>query len=125
MLTSWRRDRKIRGVLRGIARQRVVAILPGNIRVVEKALKRTETNEAALATCMMRGWVGVLEENVPVGDLTPEGALPTGALYSRTETQYRLTEGGWAAINRAHMWLLTNVALAALAIVAAVVIAFH
>lgn len=123
MFTSWKRERTIRGVLRGIARQRVVMVLSGNVKVLEKALQRTEENEAAIATCMMRGWVEVLEDDVRVGDLTPEGGLPTGPLYSQRETQYRLTEGGWAAINRSHAWTLVNSLLAMLALIATFVVA--
>ena len=111
-----------------VALQPHSATAPRSVRKrssLKMALKRNDDNEAALATCMMRGWVEVLEENAPVGDLTAEGALPSGPLYSRTETQYRLTEGGWAALNRAHSWTLVSVVLAIFAIGTTVALSHH
>jgi len=124
MFTSWKRERVIRHTLRGIARQRVAMVLqPGSVWVIEMALQRNNDSEAALATCIMRGWVVLLYEDLPTGDLTPEGTLPSEAAFLKTETHYRLTEGGWAAINRAHAWVLINVTVAVLAILVAVWIA--
>jgi len=44
-------------------------------------------------------------------------------MFTRAETVYRLTEGGWAALNRAHAWALTNTLLAAGSFVVAVLVA--
>lgn len=115
MFDGWRRERKIRKVLAGIARQRVALVLqPHNTWVLEHALKRNDDVEAALATCLMRGWVEALHENMPVGDLDARGLPSSQQPFTRTETTYRLTEGGWAALNRAHIWTVVGVAIALL-----------
>ena len=109
MIAGFVRERHIRKVLRGIARQRVATVLqPGNVWVVERAFKRTSEIDAALATCMMRGWVEPLAENVPTGDLNESGELDRPNPFARVETQYRLTDGGWAALNRAHAWAVVG-----------------
>lgn len=119
MFDGWKRERQVRKVLRGIARQRVVLVLqPGNVWVVERALERNDDVEAGLATCVMRGWVESLFENLPTNTLLPDGRIPAGPLFARTENHFRLTEGGWAAINRAHAWTLIGVVLAAATLIA-------
>jgi hypothetical protein len=103
MFINWMREREIREVLRGLARQRIAVVhQPGGIQVIEKALKRGDTTEAALATCHMRGWVEVMHDEMPVGDIDPDNLPNHLPPFTRTETIYRLTEGGWAALNRAH-----------------------
>ncbi len=93
--------------MRGLARQRVALILqPGNVWVIEKALITSDEIAAALRTCDMRGWVEVAENALPHGKLFPDGSLPKGELFSSAEPVYRLTDSGWAVINRHYMWLL-------------------
>jgi ASC-1-like (ASCH) protein len=117
MIENWKRERQIRKVLANLAKQRVVTVLPGNVPVIEKSLKRNEVTEACLATCLMRGWVEPLYEEMPVSEFDPDNwSLPQS--FARTQTIYRLTEGGWAAHNRAHVWTLINVAIALLALIA-------
>ncbi len=124
MFEGWRRERQVRKVLRGIARQRVVLVLqPGNVWVVERALERNDDIEAGLATCVMRGWVEPLFERLPTNTLLPDGGVPPGPLFARTENHFRLTEGGWAVINRAHAWTLASVVLAAASVIATMVFA--
>lgn len=88
--------------------------------MIEKALARTPENEAAIRTCLMRGWVESLEENMPTGDLEAFLANPDGQMFTRNETIFRLTEGGWATLNRAHAWARVNTILAVASVAIAV-----
>jgi hypothetical protein len=95
MLESWRRERMVRKVLKGLAHQHVTVVAqPGPLWVIERALQRNKDTEAVLATCMMRGWVEPLHENMPTGQLTSDGRIPDGPMFTSMETIYRLTEGG-------------------------------
>jgi len=70
------REYQIRRILRKISKQRVALILkPGDVWVIEKALKTDEKVEAYVATCLMRGWIEILENSVPSRDLTKDGQL--------------------------------------------------
>lgn len=123
-LVGWNRERRIRKVLAGLARQRVALILqPHRVWVIELALTRTNEVEADLMTCLMRGWIEPLQENMPMGDLdlTNLGAGPPP--FSRTETLYRLTEGGWNALNRMHAWTAAGVLVAVAALILSAAIA--
>lgn len=117
MFTGWKRERLIRRILKKLSGQRVVGIFPGDILVIEKSIKWTEGTTEALRTCHLRGWVEVVKEAVPHGELTPEGKLPSN-LVQRIEPSYRLTEAGWNAIHRLHGWVVATfiVSLAALVI---------
>lgn len=107
---GWKRERQIRKVLAGLARQRIAIVLqPGNVWVVENALKRDDDTAAALATCQIRGWVEVMHEELPVGDLDPDNLSALPPPFMRTEITYRLTEGGWSALNRTHAWTLVGI----------------
>lgn len=122
MLTNWRREWAIRSVLRRLARQRVAMVLqPGNLWVIENSIEDTEDVDAALKTCFMRGWVEPLSNSIPKGSLNMDGTLPTGELFNRTGPVWKLTDSGWAAINRAHEWMLLGVLLAAVSVLVAVV----
>ena len=124
MFDGWKRERQVRRVLRGIARQRVAAVMqPGSVWVIERALDRNDDVEAALATCVMRGWVESLFEDLPTNTLSPDGRIPPGPLFTRTENHFRLTEGGWAVINRAHLWTMVGVLLGGLSLIATFVVA--
>jgi hypothetical protein len=124
MVADWRRERAIRKALRGVARQRVAVYHQAtDIWVIERALQRDSEVEADLATCLMRGWIEPLRENMPTGDLTPGGRLPSGPMYNRVETHYRLTDGGWAALNRAHAWTLVGVLIGVASLAATVLLA--
>ena len=113
MFTGWKRERNVRKVLIGLARQRVVLVLkPTNVWIIENAMQRDEDAEASLATCLMRGWVEPLHEDMPVGDLDPNNLSFPLPPFTRRETTLRLTEGGWAALNRAHVWTLVGIMIA-------------
>jgi hypothetical protein len=102
---DFRREREIRRVRRGLARQRVRLVLkPGNVLVIEKALDTSgEGVQAALHTAEIRGWVEILEDAVPAAKLGPQGQLPTE--WERRAPIYRLTGAGWNAIHRTQGWL--------------------
>lgn len=124
MFVGWKRERRIRKVLAGLARQRVAIVMQqGGVWVIENALQRDDGVEAALMTCLMRGWVEPLHEDMPMGDLDPNNLPSSPPPFTRTETIYRLTEGGWAALNRAHAWTLAGVLIAVLSLVASIVVA--
>jgi len=112
----------IRSVLRQLAHQRVALVLqPGNVWVIENGVPDNESTDAALKTCFMRGWIAPLENSIPKGSLTPDGRLPEGDIFSKSGPVWRVTDSGWAAINRAHEWMLIGVLLAAIGILVAVV----
>lgn len=118
MLNDIRKERKIRQTLAGLARQRVALTLqPGNVTVIERALSRDQDTEAALQTCLMRGWVEILYDRTPVGELNLDD-LSRPQAFTRTEPVYRLTEGGWSALNRVHAWALVGVVIAILTLAA-------
>lgn len=124
MFEGWKRERTVRRVLRGIARQRVALVAqPGNLWVIERALERNDDIEAGIATCVMRGWIEPLFEDLPTNTLTPEGRIRPGPLFTRTENHYKLTEGGWAAINRTHLWAMVGVLVGAASLIATFLVA--
>jgi hypothetical protein len=49
--------------------------------------------------------------------------LPSGPMFTRTETIYRLTEGGWNALNRMHAWTAAGVLVAIIAAIISIVVA--
>jgi hypothetical protein len=121
VLTNWRREWAIRKVLRRLARQRVALVLqPGNVWVIENAVEDTEDVDAALKTCYMRGWVEPLANSIPKGSMSPDGTLPRGDLFERAGPVWKLTDSGWAAINRAHEWALIGILIAAVGVLVAV-----
>lgn len=124
MFDDFKRERQIRRVLSGLARQRVALVLqPHRLWVIEKALQRSDDVEALLMTCLIRGWIEPLQENLPTGSLTDDLKLPSGPMFTREETLYRLTEGGWSALNRAHAWTAAGVILALVTLIFSIVVA--
>lgn len=91
--------------------------------MIERALQHDEDREAALMTCHMRGWVEPLHDSMPTGDLTPDMKLPSGPLFTRTQTVFRLTEGGWSALNRAHAFTVAGIMITILSLIATIAIA--
>jgi hypothetical protein len=123
-LTGWRRERRIRKVLAGLARQRVAIVLqPHRVPIIELALQRTDEVEADLWTCLMRGWIEPLHENMPMADLDLNNLAAGPPPFDRTETVYRLTEGGWNALNRAHAWTAAGVLIAVVALIFSIAVA--
>jgi hypothetical protein len=116
-LLDIKREWKIRKVLRRLSQQRVGLILqPGNIWVIEKAIEDDEGTDAALMTCHMRGWIEPLENSVPTGRLKEDGSLPDGILFKSSKPIWKLTDSGWAAINRVHEWTLIGILIGVIGI---------
>jgi hypothetical protein len=120
---DWRSERAIMKVMRGLARQRVALILqPGNFFVIERAADtHSDDARAALGTCLMRGWVEILTDAVPTGRLNDDASLPEKP-FTHAAPVYRLTDSGWAAINRSHWWAMAEVLVAVLGIILAVLL---
>jgi hypothetical protein len=119
-LVDLKREWRIRWVLRRLAKQRVgFVVQPGNVWVVEKAVEDNEETDAALKTCYMRGWVEPLANSVPKGKLKEDGSLPDGALFESSGPIWKLTDSGWAAINRAHEWTLVGILIGAVGVIVA------
>jgi hypothetical protein len=116
-LTDIKREWVIRKVLRKLSKQRVALVLqPGNIWVIEKAVIEDDEIDAALKTCYMRGWVEPLKNSIPKGRLKADGSLPDGNLFEKHGPQWKLTDSGWAAINRVHEWTLIGILIAIIGI---------
>jgi hypothetical protein len=102
-----------------MARQRVGMILqPGNVWVIERAVPAGERTAAALRTCHLRGWVEIVENAMPAGDLTSDGRIPDGQLFTRAEPMYRLTDSGWGVIHRSQTWVIATFLVALLSLTA-------
>ena len=56
----------------------------------------------------------LLENAVPKGRLTPDGALPSGNLFQGVGPLWQLTEGGWTVVNRTHGWALFAILISVL-----------
>ena len=113
-----RQERQTRRALKALARQRVALVLqPGNVWVIERA-RTFEGMEEALQTCRMRGWVEVLENAVPSAEYSGEVDLST-LLRAPEKTLYRLTQGGWAEIQREFDWLRATLLVATLSLLVA------
>jgi hypothetical protein len=121
MFRDWFVECRIRKVLRKIARQRVALILnPGSVWVIEKALIKDEKSEAAVATCLMRGWIDILDNSVKMGQLNPDGTLPDKWEEKLQDDKiYKVTDSGWRVIKRERLVLIMSLVFAALAVVIA------
>lgn len=116
--TDYTRERRIRGVLRRLSRQRVALILqPGNVWVVEKAIESSPEVEADLSTCYMRGWVEPLANAIPTGQLTAPDRIP--AMSERT-TLWKLNDSGWYIIRRSQLWVVSGIWISVLSLIAAI-----
>jgi len=112
----------IRRTLKRLSRQQVALVLqPGDVWVIENAVEDNEKTDAALKTAHMRGWVKPIENAVPKGKLTPDGALPSGNPFQGVGPVWQLTEGGWTVVNRTHWWALFAILISALSFTVSVV----
>lgn len=93
---------------------------PGNVWVIECAPSDLPYQQEALNTCLMRGWVEMLHDAVPKGEITPDGRPDLNRSFKRSAPIYRLTDAGWGVINRTHSWLLATFAVSLLALIATV-----
>ena len=109
MFEDLRRERQVRRALKAIARQRVALVLqPGNVQVVERSPPEEEWFEIGVRTAQIRGWVEVLHENLPTGSVQMKSKVPQLPDRMTPQTHYKLTEGGWAVLNRSHAWVLAT-----------------
>lgn len=120
MFTNYTRERQIKNALRAIARQRVALVLPGDFPVIENAAPDTEWFDVAARTCLIRGWVEVLHHGVPTGKLEFQGSEPIFPQEMTAKPMYRLTEGGWSAMNRSHAWVIATFLVALVTLAATV-----
>ena len=118
---NWERERSIRNVLRRRSRQRVEAIRPDGVWVVTPAFSQEADEIEAVRTCHLRGWVEPFCNAIPHGQLTADGKLPEGKLFSGMAPVYRLTEAGWNEIHRLHTWVAVTCAVALISLMATVV----
>lgn len=122
MLESLIYNWKIHRLLRRLARQRVGMVLqPGNVWVLEFAVQENEEIKALLYTCQLRGWVELLHESVPTGQLNSDGSLPNGRLFKSKSHIWKLTDSGWAAIQRRHEITILGIIIALLGLAVAVI----
>lgn len=109
MLTHYVRERQVRRALKAVARQRVAIVLqPGNVHVIERGTPDEEWFELGIRTCHIRGWVEVLHESLPTTTVRFQGNHPLISQDAKAKNHYRLTEGGWAVLNRSHAWVLAT-----------------
>jgi len=87
---------------------------PGNMWVIDKAVEDNEQSDAALKTAYIRGWVEPIENAVPKGKPGSDGSLPRDPLFQGTGPLWRLTEGGWAVVNRTRLWTLFAIVVSVL-----------
>lgn len=106
-------------LLRRLARQRVRMVVRG-IWLIEYAVEDSEETEALLRTCVLRGWIDVLEDAVPTGTVNDDGSLKNGRLVEKHQTVWKLTDSGWGAIHRTHQLGVLGLMLSVLGIVLAV-----
>ena len=79
-----------------------------------------DETDASLKTCHLRGWVEPLANAIPKGTLGPDGSLPPH-LFDGHGSLYRLTEGGWAVINRSQQLALLGAFLTVATLLVALV----
>jgi hypothetical protein len=105
-----------------LAQQEVTLVLqPGNVWCIEKAVEDDERTDAALKTAYIRGWVEPIENAVPKGRLQPDSRLPPGEIFQTAGPLWRLTESGWAVINRSRWWELFAITVSVLSFAVSVI----
>ncbi len=107
-----KREYSIYRTIKLLSKQRVAMVLPGGVLVIEKALPDTELHHENLQTCLMRGWVEVLRDSVPTGNIEKDGSLQSAQAFSKESDLYRLTDSGWNAIHRRHTITTLSVIIA-------------
>ncbi|HZW13800.1 MAG TPA: hypothetical protein VFF81_11485 [Noviherbaspirillum sp.] len=119
---DWKRERAIKKTLRALSRQRVALIgQPGNVLVIERGLPDADSIDEHLHTCLLRGWIEVLHEAIPQGRLSfNHDNAPTTQGFTHAKPIYRLTEGGWAVLNRSHAWVLATFVVSVASLMASV-----
>lgn len=120
------RERRIRRTLAHLARQRIALRLPhpqpgqNDIWVIEQTPSRTDEVRNDLLTCLLRGWVEVIDDSVPSSQLGADGSLPKGFSPEAREPIYRLTEGGWGVVRSTHALAWWGMVVAIISLVVAI-----
>jgi len=96
-----------------LAKQRLAMVLqPDGVWVIEQAVSHGEGIHAALATCYLRGWAEPLGNAIPSGEAPIDGRIdPNRPLFTHKTQLYRLTDSGWAVVNRLQFWLLCTISI--------------
>lgn len=120
---GWRRERKIRWVLKRLTRQRVVHIVnPGGFWLVEQSLPTGDGIQESLRTCHLRGWVEPISPvGIPHIEVTSDGEFPSDLTPSHVDPIYRVTDAGWNQIHNIYGWILATFAVAFLTFCATIV----
>ena len=120
---GWRRERRVRWVLKRLAHQRVIRILnPGSFWLVEKSLPTGDGIQESLRTCHLRGWVEPISPvGIPHIEVTSDGELPSDLAPSHVDPIYRVTDAGWNQIHNMYGWILATFAVAFLTFCATIV----
>ena len=102
-----KREFEIYLTLRALSKQRVRGVLqPGNVWMIEKSPKEKYSKVENLHTCLMRGWIEPLFENMPHGEVEIDGRFTSEEIFTKKKTVYKLTDCGWNAIHRTHILTL-------------------
>ena len=105
---NMRREYSIYRTLKAVSKQRVAFVAqPGNAWAIERSVSHTETNEANLRTCHLRGWVEPIVDALPFFEVGEDLKIPQSPAAVRP--LYRLTDGGWNAIHRTRVLALLGV----------------
>ncbi|WP_152598511.1 hypothetical protein [Acinetobacter sp. HR7] len=93
---------------------------PNNIWIVENVPKLPNKQEA-LNTCLIRGWVEIIDNAVPTGELNEDTFTHPESTFSHYSAIYRITDSGWAVINRTHSWVLATFSISLLALISSII----
>ena len=80
---SIRNEYQIRQIPRKLSKQRVRAVLPGNVWLIDNAVPESDNSNCALLTCLLRGWVVLYQNDVPTRQLDQDLKLPAGEIFSK------------------------------------------
>lgn len=109
MFDDFREERQVRRVLRAISRQRVAMVLQSrSVPVVESSPPRDGWFESGVRTCLIRGWLAILYADLPTGIVETHGNTQLPPTEMIPLTHYRVTEGGWAVLNRSQGWVIAT-----------------
>lgn len=117
MISDLTYELKIHRLLKKVARQRITMILePGNVPVIERAVGHDENTKALLLTAQIRGWVEILHEDMPTGQINDDGSFNSDQPFQSHENHWKLTDSGWAAIQRRHQISIFGLAVTLLGV---------
>ena len=89
-----------------------MVLQPGNVWVIEYPVKEDEETLPLIHTCQMRGWVELLHEPLPMGNLNEDGGFNRDMPFHTKTPIWRLTDTGWAVIQRRHFYTVLGVIVA-------------